>query len=197
MLSWNRSACTTFIVSPCLTIQQSCNSGSTALSNSANYSVGVHLSWYLSIAPPKGKLSTQCACAKISKKKCAPSGASILFQAQDTKDEDNDNAQHPTVFLDSVLSISSASTDTASAGTGTVRFFKPLSCLFLADYLQKRTTTNKIHLFYQQVTLNASGHLGNEGNKHYKCCHGNHKVFTVTKLMQGCLHSMYSTVIVD
>jgi hypothetical protein len=43
---------------------------------------------------------------------------------------------------------------------------------------------NPIYLFYEAVPQNASGQLGDPGDKHYRCCHGNHKILTVTKLMK-------------
>lgn len=47
--------------------------------------------------PPKGKLSTRSAHAKISKKKRAPSGTSVSLEARTTDNEDAVDFQLPTV----------------------------------------------------------------------------------------------------
>ncbi|KAF8805090.1 hypothetical protein BYT27DRAFT_7298997 [Phlegmacium glaucopus] len=43
---------------------------------------------------------------------------------------------------------------------------------------------NPIHYFYEQVDCGANGVVGNPGDKHFKCYHGNHKVLTLTKSMK-------------
>jgi hypothetical protein len=48
--------------------------------------------------------------------------------------------------------------------------------------------SNPIYLFYEVVLQNASGQPGGPGDKHYRCCHGNHKILTVTKLMKSNLN---------
>ncbi|KAM6491786.1 hypothetical protein JOM56_012826 [Amanita muscaria] len=47
---------------------------------------------------------------------------------------------------------------------------------------------NPVYLFYEVVPQNASGQPGDPGDKHYHCCHGNHKVLTVTKPMKSNLN---------
>ncbi|KAF5335031.1 hypothetical protein D9758_016187 [Tetrapyrgos nigripes] len=51
--------------------------------------------------------------------------------------------------------------------------------------------TDAIYLFYKQVPFSASGVEGNPGNQHFFCLHSNHKVFTVSKKMNACLHKTY------
>ncbi|KAF8817293.1 hypothetical protein BYT27DRAFT_7074946, partial [Phlegmacium glaucopus] len=43
---------------------------------------------------------------------------------------------------------------------------------------------NPIHYFYEQVDCGANGVVGNPGDKHFKCYHGNRKVLTLTKSMK-------------
>ena len=54
--------------------------------------------------------------------------------------------------------------------------------------------SNPIYLFYEVVHQNASGQPepGKPGDKHYRCCHGNHKILTVTKLMKSNLNGLDS-----
>ncbi|KAF8236729.1 hypothetical protein L208DRAFT_1217461, partial [Tricholoma matsutake] len=49
---------------------------------------------------------------------------------------------------------------------------------------------NPIYLFYELVPKNASGQPGDPGDKHSRCCHGNHKILTVTKLMKSNLNGL-------
>jgi hypothetical protein len=51
--------------------------------------------------------------------------------------------------------------------------------------------SNPIYVFYEVVHQNASGQPGDAGDKHYRCCHGNHKILTVTKLMKSNLNGSY------
>lgn len=48
--------------------------------------------------------------------------------------------------------------------------------------------SNPVYLFYEVVLQNASGQLGDPGDKDYHYCHGNHKILTVTKLMKSNLN---------
>jgi hypothetical protein len=50
--------------------------------------------------------------------------------------------------------------------------------------------SNPIYLLYEVVTQNASGQPGDHGDKHYRCCHGNQKILTVTKLMKSNLNGL-------
>ncbi|KAF8144480.1 hypothetical protein K438DRAFT_1782764 [Mycena galopus ATCC 62051] len=42
---------------------------------------------------------------------------------------------------------------------------------------------NLIYLFYETVPKNENGSIGDPGDKHYKCHHGNRKIITITKGM--------------
>ena len=50
---------------------------------------------------------------------------------------------------------------------------------------------NPIYLFYEQVDVNQDGKVGEEGDKHYKCYHGNRKTLTITKQMKTSLNGMF------
>jgi hypothetical protein len=50
--------------------------------------------------------------------------------------------------------------------------------------------SNPIYLFYEVVPQNASGQPGDPGDKHYRCCHGNNKILTVTKAMKSNLNGL-------
>ncbi|KAH9069429.1 hypothetical protein EDB83DRAFT_2518582 [Lactarius deliciosus] len=43
---------------------------------------------------------------------------------------------------------------------------------------------NPIHYFYRQVDHGTDGTVGNPGDKHFKCYHGNRKIITLTKSMK-------------
>ncbi|KAF8152347.1 hypothetical protein B0H34DRAFT_664204, partial [Crassisporium funariophilum] len=47
---------------------------------------------------------------------------------------------------------------------------------------------NPIYLFYEEVKVNENGEVGEEGDKHYKCYHGNRKTFTISKRMNYSLN---------
>ncbi|KAF8234452.1 hypothetical protein L208DRAFT_1261840 [Tricholoma matsutake] len=51
--------------------------------------------------------------------------------------------------------------------------------------------SNPIYLFYNVVPQNASGQMGDHGDKHYHCCHGKQKILMVTKLMKSNLNSFH------
>jgi hypothetical protein len=50
---------------------------------------------------------------------------------------------------------------------------------------------NPIYLFYEPVAVNEKGEVGEEGDKHYKCYHGNRKTFTISKAMNYSLNGMF------
>ena len=50
---------------------------------------------------------------------------------------------------------------------------------------------NPIYLFYEEVEVNEKGEVGEGGDKHYKCYHGNRKTFTITKAMNYSLNGMF------
>jgi hypothetical protein len=47
---------------------------------------------------------------------------------------------------------------------------------------------NPIYHFYKSVSTNAQEQVGNAGDKHYRCYHGNRKVITVTRAMKYSLN---------
>ncbi|KAJ7707862.1 hypothetical protein B0H14DRAFT_2646806 [Mycena olivaceomarginata] len=49
-------------------------------------------------------------------------------------------------------------------------------------------TTNPVYLFYERVELNADGNPGGEGDKHYKCYHGDCNTLMITKAMKSSLN---------
>ena len=53
---------------------------------------------------------------------------------------------------------------------------------------QRQSTRNPIYYFYERVEHDAKGSVGNIGDKHYKCLHGNRKVSTITKAMKSSLN---------
>lgn len=60
--------------------------------------------------------------------------------------------------------------------------------LQLADLSQQALKRNPIYHFYETVTRNAEGKVGNSGDKHYKCYHGGRKVLTITSAMKSSLN---------
>ncbi|KAF8989249.1 hypothetical protein BDQ17DRAFT_1434574 [Cyathus striatus] len=55
---------------------------------------------------------------------------------------------------------------------------------------KRKPIRNPIYYFYEQVEFNASGSVGNPGDKHYKCLHGGHKIRTITKAMHCSLNGL-------
>ena len=54
-----------------------------------------------------------------------------------------------------------------------------------------QSTRNPIYYFYEKVERDAKGSIGNVGDKHYKCSHGNRKVLTITKAMKSSLNGKF------
>jgi hypothetical protein len=50
---------------------------------------------------------------------------------------------------------------------------------------------NPIYHFYEEVQHNHQGKVGNPGDKHYRCWHGNRKVLTITRAMRGSLNGQF------
>jgi hypothetical protein len=50
--------------------------------------------------------------------------------------------------------------------------------------------SNPIYLFYELVPQNSSSQPGDPSDKHYCCCHSNHKILMVTKLMKSNLNGL-------
>jgi hypothetical protein len=65
-----------------------------------------------------------------------------------------------------------------------------LEFMCLLIHLLQAVKKNPIHYFYEQVDYGADGSVGNPGDKHFKCYHGNRKVITLTKSMKYNLTSM-------
>ncbi|KAF8170047.1 hypothetical protein K438DRAFT_1773969 [Mycena galopus ATCC 62051] len=53
-----------------------------------------------------------------------------------------------------------------------------------SHYLEYCAVQNPIYLFYETVPKNENGSIGDPGDKHYKCHHGNRKIITITKGMR-------------
>jgi hypothetical protein len=51
--------------------------------------------------------------------------------------------------------------------------------------------SNPIYLFYEVVSQNASDQLGDPGDKHYHCHHGNHKILMATKVRKSNLNVLF------
>ncbi|KAF8126752.1 hypothetical protein EV363DRAFT_1524320, partial [Boletus edulis] len=49
---------------------------------------------------------------------------------------------------------------------------------------------NPIYHFYESVSTNSRGEVGNSGDRHYKCYHGNRKVITVTRAMKYSVNGL-------
>ncbi|KDR70576.1 hypothetical protein GALMADRAFT_144480 [Galerina marginata CBS 339.88] len=49
---------------------------------------------------------------------------------------------------------------------------------------------NAIYHFYEDWPVNSDGNAGNVGDKHYRCYHGNHKIFTISKAGNYNVHTM-------
>ena len=62
-------------------------------------------------------------------------------------------------------------------------------------YVQPAGKQNPIYHFYESVSTNAQGQVGNIGDKHYKCFHGNHKVITVTRAIKYSLNGKRSLLL--
>lgn len=54
---------------------------------------------------------------------------------------------------------------------------------------------NPVYYFYEEIDVNKDGESGEPGDHHYKCYHGNRKVFTITKAMNSSLNGMFEYVI--
>ncbi|KAF9541336.1 hypothetical protein CPC08DRAFT_770631 [Agrocybe pediades] len=56
---------------------------------------------------------------------------------------------------------------------------------------------NPIHYFYREVERGADGKLGNVGDKHFKCYHGNQRIITLTKSMKYNLTTLINHLKAD
>ncbi|KAL0958668.1 hypothetical protein HGRIS_014000 [Hohenbuehelia grisea] len=59
-----------------------------------------------------------------------------------------------------------------------------------ADAAPTSMKRNPVYLLYEESPLNAGGQVGNPGDKHYKCFHGQRKVLTITKAMRSSLNGV-------
>ena len=53
---------------------------------------------------------------------------------------------------------------------------------------------NMIHLFYKVIPNRADGTPRDNGDKHYRCLHGSHKICTIKKSMQGNLNGEFCNI---
>jgi len=51
---------------------------------------------------------------------------------------------------------------------------------------------NPIYLFYEVIVNGPDGTLGDDGDVHYHCFHGVHKICTIKKTMRGNLSGAFS-----
>ena len=58
-------------------------------------------------------------------------------------------------------------------------------------YFQASGRTNLIYLFYESVPLNANKMVGEPGDKHFHCYHGNRKILTITCKMRSSLNGIF------
>jgi hypothetical protein len=66
-----------------------------------------------------------------------------------------------------------------------------LTIFFSAQSLKnQQITRNPIYYFYEKVERGANGTLGNMGDKHFRCHHGNKKILTITKAMHCSLNGL-------
>ena len=54
---------------------------------------------------------------------------------------------------------------------------------------------NPVYLFYEAVDADEDGEHGEDGNKYYKCYHGNRKILKVTKKMNGSLNGEFKVAL--
>ena len=59
--------------------------------------------------------------------------------------------------------------------------------------IQADVKHNPIYYIYEDWGVNNEGNVGNPGDKHYRCCHGKRKIFTISKAMNYSLHSATGT----
>ncbi|KAF8064935.1 hypothetical protein FPV67DRAFT_1695479, partial [Lyophyllum atratum] len=59
---------------------------------------------------------------------------------------------------------------------------------------KRSATRNPIYYFYERVERGADGRVGEAGDKHYKCHHGNSKIFTLKKTGKSNLTSMVNNL---
>lgn len=94
--------------------------------------------------------------------------------------EDEDSAQN---LLNRNASVSSVTGDVSQKK-------KVIAAVVLAIHYSKHLQgikKNPIHLFYEIVPTGNNGKLGDDGDIHYRCLHGAHKVCTIKKTMKSNL----------
>ncbi|KAF8812634.1 hypothetical protein BYT27DRAFT_7086466 [Phlegmacium glaucopus] len=94
-----------------------------------------------------------------------------------------DDAESNVPIAPSVASTSQASTSKKVTSLPSIQ-------LKSSSIVQASIKRNPIYHFYEEWDVNNDGNLGNPGDKHYRCYHGNHKIFTVSKAMNYSLHRM-------
>ena len=63
--------------------------------------------------------------------------------------------------------------------------------MFPENFTRSQLRRNPIYHFYEMVKLGNNGKVGNPGDRHYKCYHGNRKVLTITKAMKSNLNGEF------
>ncbi|KAF8235292.1 hypothetical protein L208DRAFT_1541759 [Tricholoma matsutake] len=61
----------------------------------------------------------------------------------------------------------------------------------ISCFPQKSVKHNPIYHFYEPWEVNSEGNTGNPGDSHYRCHHGTHKIFIITKASNHNLHSKF------
>lgn len=59
------------------------------------------------------------------------------------------------------------------------------------EYQDQHVKKNPVYLFYEVVSNGADGTPGDDGDKHYRCIHGSHKICTIKKSMRGNLNGEF------
>ncbi|KAF9543146.1 hypothetical protein CPC08DRAFT_770290 [Agrocybe pediades] len=152
--------------------------------------------------PPRKKTSTS--------KKAGVAGPTVVGLGSDVDDEDDsdftdssdssDSCPSIVSVLDSedestVAQVSNAeladilpskSFPTSGRGSGKKKRQRQseVSIPSEGDKAKDMVKKNPIHFFFAQVEHGADGRVGNPGDKHFKCYHGNQKIITLTKSMK-------------
>jgi hypothetical protein len=61
-------------------------------------------------------------------------------------------------------------------------------------YQEQHMKKNPIYLFYEVIPNGADGTPGDDGDKHYRCLHGSHKICTIKKSMRGNLNGEFCNI---
>ena len=61
-------------------------------------------------------------------------------------------------------------------------------------YQEQHMKKNPIYLFYEVIPNGADGTPRDDGDKHYQCLHGSHKICTIKKSMRGNLNGEFCNI---